>query len=82
MDDAGQWLEGLYRETGPTLEMAALNCEWLGILLEQNPKAIRHQVVQGGGYKRLVLTADTAELQRFVVKHLKTEAAWVDGLEL
>jgi hypothetical protein len=69
-------------QTGPTLEMAALNYEWLGTLLEKNPKAIRHHVVQGSGDKRLVLTADTAELQRFVVKHLKTEAAWKDGLEL
>ena len=69
-------------QTGPTLRVTALNREWLGKLLEKNPKTIRHQVVEGGGYKRLVLTAETAELQRFVVKHLKTEAAWKDDSEL
>ena len=31
---------------------------------------------------RLVLTADTAELQQFILKHLKTEDAWKDGFEL
>ena len=69
-------------QTGPTLRVAALDREWLGKLLAKNPTAIRHQVVEGGGYQRLVLTADTAELQRFVVKHLKTEAAWKGGWEL
>jgi len=69
-------------QTGPTLNINALNYDWLGKLLEKNPKAIRHHVVQVGGDKRLVLTADTAELQRFVVNHLKTQAAWKDGWEL
>jgi len=69
-------------QTGPTLNMRALNYDWLGKLLDKNPKAIRHHVVEVGRDKRLVLTADTAELQRFVVKHLKTQAAWKDDSEL
>lgn len=69
-------------QTGPTLNMNALNYDWLGKLLEKNPKAIRHHVVEVGRDKRLVLTADTRELQKFVVKHLKTEAAWKDDSEL
>jgi len=69
-------------QTGPTLSMNALNYDWLGKLLEKNPKAIRHHVVEVGRDKRLVLTADTAELQRFLVKHLKTQAAWKDDSEL
>jgi hypothetical protein len=69
-------------QTGPTLAMAALNDKWLRQLVEKNPKALRHLFVQEGIDKRLVLTADTAELQRFVVKHLKTEAAWETSEEL
>jgi hypothetical protein len=68
--------------TSPTLEMIPLDYEWLGKLLEESPKAIRHHIVQGSGDKRLVLTADTAELQRFVLKHLKTEDAWKEVLKL
>ena len=69
-------------KTGPTLTMAALNYEWLEELVKKNPKAIRHHVVQIGKDKRLVLTADTRELQKFVIKHLKTEAAWETSVEL
>jgi hypothetical protein len=69
-------------KTGPTLEMVPLDYDWLRELLETNPKAIRHHIVHAGGDKRLVLTADTAELQRFVVKHLNTKAAWKKVLKL
>ena len=65
----------------PTLEMALLDYDWLTKLVEKNPKAIRHTVVpnklgekEGGGF--LVLTADTAELQKFILKHEKTEGAF------
>jgi hypothetical protein len=46
---------------------------------------IRHLVIKTGDNPedhRIVLTADTAELQRFVIRHLKTEGAWNEGLEL
>jgi hypothetical protein len=56
--------------------MVGLDYDWLEKLLEKNPKAIRHHIIEDHGDGRLVLTADTAELQRFVVKHLKTEGAW------
>jgi len=69
----------------PSLKMANLKYEWLGDLLAKNPKAIRHILIKTGDKpedRRVVLTADTAELQRFVIKHLKTKDAWDDGLEL
>ena len=69
-------------KTGPTLEMVPLDYEWLANLLEKKPKIIRHHIVKVNGDKRLVLTADTAELQRFVRKHLKTEDAWKEVLKL
>jgi|SRR6185295_1561313 len=48
----------------PALRMAMLNPDWLKKLLEKNPKAIDHQ---GIGDERIVLTASTAELQKFIV---------------
>ena len=47
----------------PTLRMALLNPDWLKKLLEKNPKAIDHQ---GINEERIVLTASTMDLQKFV----------------
>lgn len=65
----------------PRFKFTLLDYEWLGKLIEKEPRAIRHIIVSneagkdsGGGY--LTLTADTAELQQFILKHLKTEQAW------
>jgi len=62
------------------LEFSMLDYEWLQKKLESTPKAIRHAVVpakQGekdGAYT--VLTADTAELQRFILKCEKVDGAF------
>lgn len=68
----------------PRLEMRALDYDWLGKLVETNSAAIRHTIIpnpagdsDGGS---LLLTADTAELQTFVLKHLETKAAWGDPM--
>lgn len=64
----------------PVLETASLNYDWLAKLVEKNPKAIRHMVLQekpadkSGG--RIILTADTLELQRFILKYLNNTNAW------
>jgi hypothetical protein len=67
-------------QIGPVLKTAKLNYDWLAKLLEKNPKAIRHMVLrekpgdeQGG---RAVLTADTKELQRFILKYVNNKNAW------
>jgi hypothetical protein len=64
----------------PKLESTDLNYDWLAKLVEQKPDAIRHLVLpdkpgdrQGG---RIVLTADTQELQRFLLKYLDNTNAW------
>jgi hypothetical protein len=68
----------------PTLEMQVLDYDWLTKLIEKHPKPIRHIVVpkkdgeDGDGL--LVLTADTADLQRFIMKHEKTAGAFGDGI--
>jgi len=69
----------------PTLKMAAMDYEWLSKLVTQDPKAIRHHVIQVGDdadKNRLMLTADTAELQKFIIKHLDTKDAWGEPAEL
>jgi len=65
---------------GQVLETSDLNYDWLIKLLEKNPKAIRHMVLrerpgdeQGG---RVILTADTKELQRFILKYVSNTNAW------
>lgn len=68
--------------TGSALRLAVLDYDWLGKLLEQKPKALRHHVTLVGRDRWLVLTAGTKELQRFVLRHLHTKAAWEEETEL
>ena len=60
----------------PQLKMAFLDYSWLSKLIEKEPRAIRHIIVptaaeSGGDGGNLTLTAETFELQRFILKHLK-----------
>jgi len=50
----------------PELKLAFFDFDWLQKYLEQNPKALAHH--QEGD--RIVLTAGTRDLQKFVLKHL------------
>ena len=67
-------------QIGSVLETANLNYNWLAKLVENHPNAIRHMVLrekpgddQGG---RIILTADTKELQRFILKYVNDTNAW------
>lgn len=69
----------------PQLELENLSYDWLAKLLETDPKALRHVVVpkeagssEDGGL--LTLTADTAELQKFIRKHVNNTNAWGESL--
>jgi len=66
--------------TSPDFEHATMNYKWLEELLKKNPKAIRHTLVddkvEGTNDTRIVLAADTSELQRFILKHLNNTNAW------
>jgi hypothetical protein len=73
------------KQIQPALEMELLDYDWLTKLVAAKPKAIRHLVVpkeadgsDDGGM--LTLTADTAELQKFLRKHLKNPEAWGEPL--
>jgi hypothetical protein len=67
----------------PRLEMQFLDYRWLAELLEAKPKTIRHVIVPGPTPEKesmVTLTADTAELQKFVRKHLNNTNAWAEPL--
>ncbi len=69
----------------PTLRMSELSEDWLKALLTQKPNTIPHHFVKIGDKPddlRVVLTADTPELQAFVLKQLKTPSAWKDRFAL
>lgn len=62
------------------LELSLLDYDWLKQLIAKDPKAVRHIFVSKklgeSGAGDLVLTADTAELQKFIRKNEKTEGAF------
>ena len=53
-------------EMEPGLKLAFFDFDWLQKYLEKNPKALMHHREN----KSMVLTADTRDLQRFVLEHL------------
>jgi hypothetical protein len=86
--DDGLPLYCLIRVTchNPALGMSLLDYDWLTKLVATNPTAIRHIIVPNklgeSGDGLVVLTADTAELQRFILKHEKTDGAFGEPSEL
>ena len=69
----------------PTAKLSAMNYNWLKELLAKDPEAVRHLVLPTGEKpddRRVMLTADTTELQQFVLKHRTTEGAWEANVEL
>ena len=55
-------------QTGSELQIAPCDYDWLAKYLEKNPNALAHHNESGG----ILLTADTRDLQKFVLKHLGT----------
>ena len=68
----------LVEQIEPRLRMRPMSMNWLRKLLEQNPGAVRHEMVGGD----VVLTAATEELQRFLLRHVRTEAAFDDPSDM
>jgi hypothetical protein len=52
----------------PELKLAVSDYDWLEKFLQKNPKAVGHHLES----ERIILTADTPDLQKFVLKHLGT----------
>jgi len=54
--------------------------EWLNELFEEKRIRIKHEKIQGSGYDRHLLTADTRELQKFIRK-FANDPATVEEIE-
>ena len=52
----------------PELKLAVCDYDWLEKFLQKNPKAVDHHLE----YEHILLTADTGDLQKFILKHLGT----------
>jgi len=68
--------------TEPALQISFLSLEWLGKLLEKDPKAIQHHLYGTNKDDFFVLTAPTKELQNFVLKHMATKEAFLEPINL
>ncbi len=68
--------------TSPNVTMVPMDYDWLTQVITNNPAAIRHHFIGEGEKRRMVLTADTKELQGFVISHLRTKEAWGEAIEL
>jgi hypothetical protein len=85
----------------PTVKLSVMNHVWLKELVAYNPEALRHPVTPTGEKpddRRMVRTADPAEVQEFLLKYLipgrlvdqsgkgwkyaQTERAWETSMEL
>lgn len=73
-------------QTASKLQVKVLNFEWLAKLLEKNPRALRHILAPNEpgntNNHQLVLTAETAELQKFILKHINDTNTFGDATEL
>ena len=50
----------------PSLKMAIMDPEWIQSYLKEHPDSIKHRALTEG----IVLTADTGELQKFLLAHM------------
>jgi len=69
-------------QTDSALKLSFLSLEWLGKLLEKNPRAIRHEMVGPTNEQTLVFTASTKDLQKFVLKHMGNKEAFLEPIDL
>ena len=65
-------------EIGGSVKLAAVNPDWLGKHLEKDPKAIAHLKKDD----MLLFTAETKDLQAFVIKHAEGEALFGEPFTL
>lgn len=64
---------------GTEVTAANLNYDWLEKLLKENPREIRHMTLRekhDDERGRIVLTAETRDLQSFILRHLNDTNAW------
>ena len=64
--------------TQSTVEISYMEPRWLKDFLSENPKAIRHEKING----EIVLTSTTKETQKFILAHMNTRGAFSRPVEL
>ena len=62
--------------SGDGMQLIPMSLEWLNEHIEKDPEAIRHKRIEEDGDDRILFTASTAELQKFVLKHADDTAAF------
>jgi len=75
-----------------TFHLTPMNPKWLNEHLKDHPDAIAHRTLNPSGHpdrgesgnpaERLLLTASTEKLQKFLTKHLENEDAFGDPVKL
>jgi hypothetical protein len=64
-------------QISPVLQMRIMDPDALEKLLEKNPKAVRHERIRfdssADDKGQIVLTAETKDLQKFILKHMNDE---------
>ena len=68
----------LVQHTESKAQLEFLDLDWLQRFLADHPAALQHEMVTD----RLILTAPTLELQKFLLIHLKTSGAFSEPEEL
>lgn len=66
-------------QSEPALKLAAMNPDWMQKFLKKNPDAIAHRVVSDGN---IVLSANTEELQKFVLAHIDDKEFFGGAMEM
>jgi hypothetical protein len=69
----------------PTLKLEGMNAEWVQDYLDKNPGALRHILApnkSGDTNQHVVLTADTKDLQKFVLKHMNEPKFFLEASEM
>lgn len=67
------------KQIEPALELSAMNPDWMQTYLEQQPNAIAHRLVSDGN---VVLSANTEELQKFVLAHIDEKEFFGGAMEM
>jgi len=65
----------------PTLQMRTMEPDKMTEMLESDPNLIKHEVLEEQDSK-IVLTASTKELQRFMIEHAEDEGLFGEATEL
>lgn len=66
------------KQIEPTLQISFPNKRWFERYITQIPNAIRHEKIDS----EIILTASTKDLQAFFLKHLETDGAFDDPINM